>query len=415
MVDLRRETYDTVDPTLLRYHLWVFPIAGYFLYLTIFLIGFFLGITAFNIAGAIIFFVLLLIGNYKQALFIRKDLTVNIAFWMMFIPIINLVLRHQSTDISYIIKHVMLYATYVVVLSYGLPPLYSRYEKKYLLLMLFAVMAVSLLSGRSFVRDEEVRLSGVFTDPNNLALMALAFLFFVDEEVDSIAKKLAVYGFVFVVLIVTATSGAMLAFMVGMAYKFRKRLLNGKILLFSVLTSVVLLFFAPDLMNLQSVMRLYTQMDVAVDNIHLIKEQSDLDFGTLVGEHSQTSLSGLWRLFHWTKAVLLYIGSAPLVILFGFGIGTSSELLGNVPHNEYVRVLFEQGLVGFVLFIMFYSIVLKRIDKRYVHIMIMIAVFSVTQNVIENMLFMNIFILYIATTQIPRYVADAEPSTLHAC
>lgn len=393
------KTQYILKQNLLQYHLWIFPIVGYLLYIIAFLTGFFLDITFLNIAGVLLFFMLVLIGNYRHLLSIRKDRTVYLAVMIIAMPILTFPFHHYAADVSYMIKHILLYGSYILLFSYGLPPLYQRYEKTYLIRMLLLIFCISLLAGRSFIREEEVRLSGVFTDPNNLSLMALSFLFFIDEESDSTKKKLGIYAVVVSLLAITATSGAILAFVAGMAYKFRKLLLKRSVLVYSILLLMALLVMASELMEVQAVMRTITQMNVAFENLHLITEQSDLDFGSLAAEHSQTSLSGLWRLFHWTKAISMYGSAPPLVILFGYGIGTSMDLLGNVPHNEYLRVLFEQGITGLLLFVAFYATIFRRIDRKYIHVVLMIAVFSFTQNVIENMLFMILFMLYLTTAQ----------------
>jgi len=49
--------------------------------------------------------------------------------------------------------------------------------------------------------------------------------------------------------------------------------------------------------------------------------------------------------------------------IFGYGIGNFSEKIGNAPHNDFLRVLFETGIVGICIFINIYFATLRNIQK----------------------------------------------------
>lgn len=74
------------------------------------------------------------------------------------------------------------------------------------------------------------------------------------------------------------------------------------------------------------------------------------------GANSRNSIE--WRVFHWEQ-FLQYWRESPL---FGQGYGaTSSGLLmkGAIPHNEYVRILVETGVVGFVILLTILVLLLR--------------------------------------------------------
>src|SRR5690606_6882954 len=76
-------------------------------------------------------------------------------------------------------------------------------------------------------------------------------------------------------------------------------------------------------------------------------------FGQLVEILGTTDLSFLFRLKHWLNLWDLYASASGYEWLFGLGIGSSVALssIGMVPHNDYLRMLFECGIVGLAGFV----------------------------------------------------------------
>jgi O-antigen ligase len=86
-------------------------------------------------------------------------------------------------------------------------------------------------------------------------------------------------------------------------------------------------------------------------------------------------------------------------LLCGYGIGSSSLLLYKIPHNDYLRVLMEQGIVGLALYMAFFLYVFRRIDARYIYCIIAIALYCFSENNMDNLLFMSIFVFFLASAQ----------------
>ncbi|MFA1711684.1 O-antigen ligase family protein [Peribacillus frigoritolerans] len=82
----------------------------------------------------------------------------------------------------------------------------------------------------------------------------------------------------------------------------------------------------------------------------------------------ENSGSFAWRVMKW-KTALSYWFEDPFAVLIGFGwmssfVFTTNELYSNYAmHNEYVRILFETGILGFSLYIIFLCIVFQNIKN----------------------------------------------------
>lgn len=70
-----------------------------------------------------------------------------------------------------------------------------------------------------------------------------------------------------------------------------------------------------------------------------------------------------WRIMQWTYL----IGQWQLHPIFGYGLGVSTFVSTNklYPHNDYVRALVEGGLVGFILFLLFFAVQIVRLIQIY--------------------------------------------------
>src|SRR4030042_1167554 len=115
--------------------------------------------------------------------------------------------------------------------------------------------------------------------------------------------------------------------------------------------------------------------------------------------YGTSDCSGIWRISHWRTCVDVIAGSNMVHFLCGHGILSSSLLLYKVPHNDYLRVLIEQGIIGLTLYIAFFLTVIRRIDPRYWYCIVAIALYCFTENNIENLLFMSIFVFFLASAQ----------------
>lgn len=121
-----------------------------------------------------------------------------------------------------------------------------------------------------------------------------------------------------------------------------------------------------DLMNIQDV------------NIHEITSRAER-----LGNRTDTG-SSVWRLMHWTKLFLAYITSITH-IPFGLGAGYATKVTELPPHNDYLLILTEYGLVVFYLFISFLRKVFRGIkDKRIMYFVAAMVCYYFTENLIHS-------------------------------
>ncbi|MGC1395142.1 MAG: O-antigen ligase family protein [Coleofasciculaceae cyanobacterium] len=70
-----------------------------------------------------------------------------------------------------------------------------------------------------------------------------------------------------------------------------------------------------------------------------------------------------WRIMQWTYL----LGQWQLHPILGYGLGISAYVSTNnlYPHNDYVRALVEGGLVGFIIFLLFFGVQIVRLTQIY--------------------------------------------------
>lgn len=77
---------------------------------------------------------------------------------------------------------------------------------------------------------------------------------------------------------------------------------------------------------------------------------------------SETSLA--WRMYNWST-LLSDLGRSPII---GFGLGTTttgSTTTGTIPHNEYVRYLYETGVLGLVLLLIAITVLFRALWRAH--------------------------------------------------
>jgi len=381
---------------------WTVPLIGTCMYILAFIIGYFLKLPILNIAGTCLLFLIVMIGKYKTILIIRRDLTINIAFLILLIPIVNTLINLESIWPIYFIKHIAIYSLYILIFSFGLPPLYETNKRKYFIAIISILLGLSIIGGKVFEYGGQVRLIGIFTNPNNLSLMALPLLFFINEDKDTVFKKGFLNLFVIIILIISSTAGAILAYIAANAYKYRKKFKKIYVSLPLIFLILLLIFYIQDLKQFQFTNKIITQSMVINEKYSDAISMEEINYGNLVSQYGTPSLSGIWRLSLWVRALYIISDSNIIKVFFGNGIGSSRQLLGALPHNEYLRIFLEQGTFGFILNIILFVIIWLRINSKYRYLLLMFAIFSFSENNIDNFLFMSLFIFFIASAQVRK-------------
>lgn len=95
----------------------------------------------------------------------------------------------------------------------------------------------------------------------------------------------------------------------------------------------------------------------SIANTPLLNPNMDISRAVLLSEGDSNSFN--WRLAQWTFLLQAWQRSP----IFGNGLATSSYLsvLHNYAHNDYVRALAEEGIVGIVAFVTFLGVQAARL------------------------------------------------------
>jgi hypothetical protein len=259
------------------------------------------------------------------------------------------------------------------------------------------ILLISLTIFKGGTWDGGTRHSGLFVNPNNLALIPFLLLFFVDLRRDKWFIRVGAHAVVIAVLIFSATSGAVLAYAIGLTVHLSSSVSKTFRWVASIVAVLIvaagIAFIAMEgerflpqtrLVNQISVMRTELKDVISGVDIAYYRQEKVLGSGTA---------SGIWRLAHWRKTVATYFDGTIAQQIFGVGIGSSVRVLGVLPHNEYLRMLFEQGLVGLLLFLFAWKRIITTAPVEVRYIGLIIAIYSFSENNLDNFPFMALFIL----------------------
>lgn len=119
-----------------------------------------------------------------------------------------------------------------------------------------------------------------------------------------------------------------------------------------------------------------------------------LSYGQLVATLNTTDLSLAFRIKHWLNIYDIFVHGSHFHWFFGYGIGASEikTLDHIVPHNDYLRYLFEGGVVTFLGFVGILATIVRRLGRRWETVpLLAIALYMISENLIDNFLAMAIF------------------------
>ena len=108
--------------------------------------------------------------------------------------------------------------------------------------------------------------------------------------------------------------------------------------------------------------------------------------------------SFVWRIIYWSKLLYTFFSEPFIQISFGIGVDHLTkgympyEFMDKDPHNDFIKVLLEYGVIGLLLFLTFFRKVYKVMNKNF-NIIILIAVPVLFGNAIVNFPFNTTLIL----------------------
>ncbi len=408
-----------VEPSqIVNYPGWTLPGLGFLAYSVISIAAHLLDVRGLLTVGGMLVFLGVCVAWCRSTMAVRVDKSVDLVLCILLLAVFTTLCDPTYTVFHNLLKHAVICILYVLVFSMGLRPIYSTPFRTVFALALLFMGVVSLIVPDVSEVDDVMRMSGFFVNANNLSLTMMTLLFLIDEQKDSRAKKAFFHAVVVLFLILSGTSGAILAYLGAMLFKcfvFAKPAGKSRsklIVVLMVIALIVLGCLLPARLytDVPLARRIVTQLSLVWHEFPAAASGHEMDYGRLSEVYGTSDCSGIWRISHWRACIDVVARADTLQLLCGHGIGASSLLLYKVPHNDYLRVLMEQGILGLTLSIAFFLVVFGRIDPRYRYCIVAFALYCFTENNMDNLLFMSIFALFLASAQTKTAEYPAAPT-----
>lgn len=201
----------------------------------------------------------------------------------------------------------------------------------------------------------ERRVGGAVNNENAIGLFlaegVLACLFFLVTEKKRKVVKISLIGGIIILLVMILLTGSRKATMfaaLGIAFFllmfFRNERWWKKFMLIA-LSAVVICIALNLLKNMPAFSTIFTRFDLLFEG--LLQGGSSYQTDELRADMISTGLAAFWE--------------HPIL---GNGTGYSYRLFGTYSHNNYVELLMNYGLIGFLIYYVPYSILLVRLWKR---------------------------------------------------
>jgi O-antigen ligase len=295
---------------------------------------------------------------------------------------------------------------FVILLGMSLPltPL-TRARRAW---VMYIMILAFLLSGylwapiqfsASAMSTTEERVKGFLVNGNTFALTAMLLLFFGDENRTGRLIKVLNQALVLFLIYLSHTSGALLGYLAGMLYRF----IFGKsrfpvivrwaaVAAGLILAAAIFVSIPPKTFKVVDATTM--KIKIASDNIDRVLSDKPIDFYGFIEKNGQDVTSAVWRLYHWNLILNKFRDSSLDKILFGYGIGTMESLFYLKAHNDYLRFLFQTGMIGLLLNLLVWGTLYRRMEVSYRWVAVMIAVFCISENNYDNFPAMSLLAFY---------------------
>lgn len=254
-----------------------------------------------------------------------------------------------------------------------------------LVLLPLAAWGVQLATGATTLAGG--REVGMFANRNNAGLYAMTLLALYTVLSGQPLRS----AFVFLgVGVLFGTLGVLVAVVLALLVT-AGRWRNFGALLLAVALFALALWSLPEVGVFARIRPLLDSLRLLVDGRIDLQTVSYADLVRLL--HT-TDLSFLFRLKHWLGLLHLYAEGTPYQWAFGFGLGASVRLsdVHLVPHNDYLRLLFECGLVTLLGFVTLLLSAFTAIGRRWELVpLLVVGFYFASENLVNNYLAMSVF------------------------
>ena len=340
--------------------------------------------------------IVLTIYVFKYVRYIPNSLFAIFIAYTFFL-VISVLVNLKTTDASFTIKY---YGLFIFFLTGYLVNLYNKShefsdnkkEKIILGLVIVIPIGIYLMDIYLFNNPES---SSLFVNRNNAVLFGIitsyiALVFFHAPKI-----YFAIIAFN---IIIFKTLGALLAAIVSLfIVLFVKNLKIDRLFILASFLVVILAFFFYifNYTELAIVERLKESIKgfEALFSLSDIQAIVNISYGDMAALSGASDLSFLFRIKHWFSILNIFLQADLVHILFGHGNDsirylTSAELRA---HNDYIRLLFEVGLLYISVFIFFNLYILKKIGINiYTFPFMIVLMYFFTENLIDNFLAMSL-------------------------
>ncbi|RXG25997.1 O-antigen ligase like membrane protein [Leeuwenhoekiella marinoflava DSM 3653] len=232
--------------------------------------------------------------------------------------------------------------------------------------LFFKIFLVSIVLCLPLVVLLPIRFQAYFPHANHLAYYCLLPLVYFLLTTTGLTRRLWV-AFLLIIVVVTKSSGGLATFMMTILLFY---IIDKKISLKLILqlgSSVALLLLVA---HLSGALDAFIDKVTVVDFEKISKKADRYSFG------SDGSL--VWRMTYWLAIFREFSeNSGTMQLFFGEGLKTLSHgnyiysFMVNDPHNDYLRLLVERGIVGAIVYVCFLIKLCLVARQKYLFLLIL--------------------------------------------
>ena len=231
--------------------------------------------------------------------------------------------------------------------------------------------------------------ANIFMHSNHFAyVLVICFIFLLKTKRFILAPIL--YLILIASLIMTKTTGAMLTLVVFLVFHYHAKIKSIYIRI--PIIALVLLFFIFGFSFFPKIIEQISSLQYL--DWEFIKEKA---IAARPGGYG----SFIWRVIYWVQILISFFDNNYIIIFTGEGIDSLTKanrdmygFLYTDPHNDFIKILVEYGVVGLSLFILLlyrlYTFLGRRVD-----ILLILAIPLFFDNILVNWSYNIIFLLYI--------------------
>lgn len=396
--------------------IWSWLTWAFAAYWALFVAGAFLHQKPLNAVGGVLALGVMVVGVLLERLWVRMDgVVVASLAAAACLPLLQVVFT-TAPDPESLFKHLSLCLAIAAARLLQLPVVFESKIRWHLLVQVLVILLISATIYKGTSWDGGTRHSGLFGNPNNLALIPFLLLFFINAAKDKWYLRVAAHGVVVAILGFSGTSGAVVAYLIGLLVHLRsmvsKRVGTAVFGIAAVVGLAAVTFLSLGGLRLLPESRLVNQISVMGDQMQNVANGSNIAYYDQEKVLGSGSGSALWRVEHWKQTLAIYFDGTPAQQIFGFGIGGAVRIMGILPHNEYLRILFEQGIVGLSLFLFAWGRMILTAPPEVRYIGLIAAIYSFSENNLDNFPFMSLFILCLSSRGVTETVRATTKSAV---